>query len=89
MALACAAAIVARFVGQMNQLHQVEGGTAFARPHDMDLSLDLPSGQELEVHLTRPRLEELQLAEGQRVYVRPNRVQVLAGDYIIWGAQFF
>ena len=102
-----ATAFVARFVGQMNQLHQVEGGTAFARPHDMDLSLDpadgeparitklvsvgplarlrldLPSGQELEVHLTRPRLEELQLAEGQQVYVRPNRVQVLAGDYII------
>jgi sulfate transport system ATP-binding protein len=102
-----ATAFVARFVGQMNQLHQVAEGTAFARPHDMELSLDpgegeaaqvvklapagafarlrlrLPSDRELEVHLTRERLAHLQIVEGSRVYVRPNRVQVFPEDYSI------
>ena len=51
---------------------------AFAR-----LRLQLPSGRELEVHLTHERLAHLQIAEGSRVYVRPNRVQVFPEDYSI------
>ena len=102
-----ATAFVAGFVGQMNRLHQVAEGTAFARPHDMELSLDpaegeaaqvarlapggalarlrlrLPSGRELEVHLTRERLAHLQIAEGSHVYVRPARVQIFPEDYSI------
>ena len=102
-----ATAFVARFVGQMNQLHQVEEGTAFARPHDMELSreagqgeaalvsrlvavgpyvrlrLTLPTGLEVEAHVTRERLAALQLEEGCQVYVRPNRVQVFSADYSI------
>ena len=102
-----ATAFVAGFVGQMNRLHQVGEGRAFARPHDMELSLDpgegeaarvsklapvgplvrlrlrVPSGRELEVHLTRERVAALQLAEGHHVYVRPSRVQIFPEDYSI------
>ena len=102
-----ATAFVARFVGQMNQLHPVAEGTAFARPHEMELSLNpedgeavqvvkvvpvgpmarlkvrLPSGLELEVHLTRERLAQLQIVEGNHVFVKPNRVQIFAEDYSI------
>jgi sulfate transport system ATP-binding protein len=102
-----ATAFVARFVGQMNQLQAEAAGSAFARPHDMELSLDpaegeparirkwvsmgplarlkleLEDGRELEVHLTRERLGDLQLAEGGQVFVRPGRVQVFPPDYTI------
>jgi sulfate transport system ATP-binding protein len=102
-----ASAFVAQFVGQMNRLHPVPEGTAFARPHEMELSLDpqegeavqvikvvpvgpmarlrvrLPTGLELEVHLTRERLAQLQIAEGNHVFVKPSRVQVFAEDYSI------
>lgn len=102
-----ATAFVAQFVGQMNRLHQVDEGTAFARPHEMEISLDprdgeparvarmvsmgplvhlrlrLPSDQELEVHLTRERLHQLQIIEGTRIFVRPSRIQIFAEDYSI------
>ncbi len=102
-----ATAFVARFVGQMNQLHQVADGTAFARPHEMELSLDasegeaaqvvklvsmgplarlrlrLPSGLELDAHLTRERLAQLQITEGTHLFVRPGKVSIFADDYSI------
>jgi sulfate/thiosulfate transport system ATP-binding protein len=102
-----ASAFVAQFVGQMNRLHQVEDGTAFARPHEMELSLDASEGEaaqvvklvsvgpmarlrlslsgdrELDVHLTRERLAQLPIAEGDRVFVRPGRVSIFADDYSI------
>jgi sulfate transport system ATP-binding protein len=40
-----ASAFVAQFVGQMNRLHQVAEGTAFARPHEMELSRDPGEGE--------------------------------------------
>jgi sulfate transport system ATP-binding protein len=100
-------AFVAQFVGQMNRLHQVAEGTAFARPHEMELSRDPEEGEaakvvklvpvgpmarlrlslapdrELDVHLTRERLAQLQIAEGDHVFVRPSRVQIFADDYSI------
>ena len=47
------------------------------------LRLRVPSGRELEVHLTRERVAALQLAEGHHVYVRPSRVQIFPEDYSI------
>jgi sulfate transport system ATP-binding protein len=100
-------AFVAQFVGQMNRLHKVEEGTAFARPHEMELSrnpeegeaakvvklvpvgpmarlrLSLAADREVDVHLTRERLAQLQIAEGDHVFVRPSRVQIFADDYSI------
>ena len=102
-----ASAFVAQFVGQMNRLHKVEEGTAFARPHEMELSrnpgegeaaqvvklvpvgpmarlrLSLAADREVDVHLTRERLAQLQIAEGDHVFVRPSRVQIFADDYNI------
>jgi sulfate transport system ATP-binding protein len=102
-----ASAFVAQFVGQMNRLHQVPEGTAFARPHEMELSLEadqgeaaqvvkvvsvgplarlrlsLDGGREVDAHLTRERLAQLNIAEGDHVFVRPNRVQIFAEDYSI------
>ena len=102
-----ASAFVAQFVGQMNRLHQVEEGTAFARPHEMELSLDASEGEaarvvklvsvgplarlrlslagdrELDVHLTRERLAQLQITEGAAVFVRPGKVSIFADDYSI------
>ena len=69
-----ATAFVARFVGQMNQLHQVPGGTAFARPHEMELSLDPAAGEPAQVvsllamgPLARLRLQE---ASGRELEVQ-------------------
>ena len=100
-------AFVAQFVGQMNRLHQVPEGTAFARPHEMELSreagegetarvlklvsvgpvvrlrLGLAAAQELDVHLTRERLAQLQLVEGDHIFVRPGRVQIFPDEYSI------
>jgi sulfate transport system ATP-binding protein len=102
-----ASAFVAQFVGQMNRLHQVAEGTAFARPHEMELSLDSAEGEaaqvvklvavgpmarlrlslsgdrELDVHLTRERLAQFHIAEGDRVFVRPGKVSIFADDYSI------
>jgi len=102
-----ATAFVARFVGQMNRLHQVGEGAAFARPHEMELSLDPAEGEaaqvvklvpvgpmarlrlslapdrELDVHLTRERLAQLHIAEGDHVFVRPSRVQIFSEEYSI------
>jgi len=102
-----ATAFVARFVGQMNRLHQVGEGAAFARPHEMELSLDPTEGEaaqvvklvpvgpmarlrlslapdrELDVHLTRERLAQLHIAEGDHVFVRPSRVQIFSEEYSI------
>lgn len=102
-----ATAFVAQFVGQMNRLHQVAEGTVFARPHEMELSLDASDGEaaqvvklvsvgpmarlrlnlstnrELDVHLTRERLAQLQIAEGDHIFVRPGKVSIFADDYSI------
>lgn len=102
-----ASAFVAQFVGQMNRLHQVEEGTAFARPHEMELSLDASEGEaarviklvsmgplarlrlslsrdrELDVHLTRERLAQFQIAEGDQIFVRPGKVSIFADGYSI------
>lgn len=47
------------------------------------LRVRLPSGLELEVHLTRERLAQLQIVEGNHIFVKPNRVQIFAEDYSI------
>jgi sulfate transport system ATP-binding protein len=102
-----ASAFVAQFVGQMNRLHDVADGAAFARPHEMELSLDAAEGEaarvvkvvavgplarlrlglagsrELDVHLTRERLAQLHIAEGDQVFVRPGKVSIFADDYSI------
>ncbi len=44
------------------------------------LRLRLPAGEELDVQLTRERLEELGIAEGDPVFVRPGRVRVFGGQ---------
>ena len=91
----------------MNRLHKVEEGTAFARPHEMELSrnpeegeaaqvvklvpvgpmarlrLSLAPDRELDVHLTRERLAQLHIAEGDHVFVRPSRVQIFSEEYSI------
>jgi hypothetical protein len=48
----------------------------------MEVGLD-PRDGELEIHLTRERLRELQFIEGTRIFVRPSRIQVFAEDYSI------
>jgi len=102
-----ATAFVAGFVGQMNRLHQVEAGTVFARPHEMELSRDpddgvpvqvvklvpvgplarlrlrLGDGGELDAHLTRERLKQLEIVEGDHLFVKPSRVQIFPDDYSI------
>lgn len=40
------------------------------------LRLRLPAGDDLEVQLTRERVQELGIVEGDQVHVRPSRVRV-------------
>jgi sulfate transport system ATP-binding protein len=47
------------------------------------LRLRIVSGQELDVHLTRERLKQLQIADGDHVFVRPGKVSIFADDYSI------
>jgi sulfate transport system ATP-binding protein len=45
---------------------------------EVRLELMLEGGRELSVQITRARVEELMLAEGQTVYVRPREAAVAA-----------
>jgi sulfate transport system ATP-binding protein len=47
---------------------------------EVRVELDLPDGETARVQLTRTQVEELELAAGDRVYVRPPEEPVVSGD---------
>ncbi len=50
---------------------------------NVKVDLELSDGRTLQVHLTRERLNELQLVEGEQVFVSPKEMKVFTEDYTI------
>jgi sulfate transport system ATP-binding protein len=86
-----ASAFVAQFVGQMNRLHQVAEGTAFARPHEMELSREAGEGEAALVVKVVPvgAMARLRLSLGPdrelEVHLTRERLallQIAEGDHV-------
>jgi sulfate transport system ATP-binding protein len=61
------------------QIRFIQGAGAVAR-----LELErLDTLEMIEVEMTRERYRELNLREGEKVFLRPRNMRVFAGDYII------
>ena len=47
---------------------------------EVRVELTLPDGEHFSVQLTRDQVEELELTEGEIVFVRPRSARVFSGD---------